>query len=47
MEVVLANPKKTRAIAEARLKNSRDARPLADLPGGGPGGPQPAFHPKR
>ncbi|MHA1364234.1 MAG: IS110 family transposase, partial [Candidatus Freyarchaeota archaeon] len=31
MEVVLANPKKTRAIAEARLKNPRDARTLADL----------------
>ncbi len=24
-----------------------DARTLADLLGGGPGGPQPAFHPKR
>ena len=32
MEVVLANPKKTRAIAEARLKNDKvDARTLADL----------------
>ena len=30
MEVVLANPK-TGAIAEARLKNPRDARTLADL----------------
>lgn len=32
VEVVLANPKKTRAIAEARLKNDKvDARTLADL----------------
>ena len=32
VEVVLANPKKTKAIAEAKLKNDKvDARTLADL----------------
>ncbi len=32
VDVVLANPKKTKAIAEARLKNDKvDARTLADL----------------
>lgn len=32
VEAMLANPKKTRAIAEARLKNDKvDARTLADL----------------